>query len=184
MSGRRAGTSWARAVFEWAGVEKRGLPLSSACVDLEEKEVLALDGPEGSKFFAGCAERGRQAAQRERLAEGRQRLDTVRHILSTRQRAQREEYAVPVVDRAGWTVDELHAVGEQIRNRVEVPCGDCCIQAGGVRGRGVRTHPAAGRALRFRTIVGCATHLIDAPGITASPLGEQRGALGLPQLAR
>src|SRR5262249_35990182 len=56
--------------------------------------------------------------------------------------------SAPVVGETGGMVDDVRLVGEQGKKRVGLSCGDGRIEVGGVRGRGVRSHPA--QRLRYR----------------------------------
>ena len=67
----------------------------------------------------------------------------VRRVASAQQGAPRGEQSSPVVRRRrsdGRTTSTL--VGEQGGQRVGVPSGDRGVDAGSIRGRGVRSHPA------------------------------------------
>ena len=65
---------------------------------------------------------------------------------------------------------------------VDVSGSDRGLEAGRVRGRGVRPYAAADAMHRFAPIVGRSLHLVHAAGTAAGTLGEHGGALGLPQL--
>ena len=86
--------------------------------------------------------------KRERVTEGRQRLVPPRQVSGLERRAPGGEQSLPVVRGAGRMVDDLDVVHALSEDRVDVSRGDRGVDAGGVRGRGVRSHAALAAARR------------------------------------
>ena len=113
---------------------------SSLGVDLDQSDPLALVGADIERR-AGKPARGHpQVEQRERIAEGRERLLPPCRISSAQQRAPCGERSLPVVGDAGRMVHDFAHVGGQGGKRVGVPRDDCSVQPSRVRGGGVRSH--------------------------------------------
>src|SRR5262249_22075516 len=126
------------------GGEDLGPRAPSLRVDLAQNDVLDLVRADVELPAGDPAPRYPFAAERERVTEGRERLNPFGRILRPHQGVPRGEQALPVVGPAGGMVDDLAAVRDMGSDRVDVSGNDRGVDTGVVRGRGVRLQPAVG----------------------------------------
>ena len=130
------------AVAQPVAGEELGPLHVSLRVDLGQDDFLFLVGADIDRRAGYPARRQREAEERERVAEGRQRLVSEPRVSSPQQGASREEHSLPAVDHAGRMLHDLGTVGEHGGERVGVLDSDRGVKASRIRGRGVRAHAA------------------------------------------
>jgi hypothetical protein len=155
----------------------------SSRVDLDQEKAWCLEGADVEPSNGRAGGRCPVGEERERIAEGRQRLDPVRRLREAQQRPPHLDGAPPLERDTGGVVDDLAVVRDLGGDRVDVSGGDQSFEARRALRCRVRHDPAVNtrRGLDTRLDRPIRTH---ARKRTAGPLGEHRGALGLPQLDR
>ena len=136
-------------VAQAVGGEELGPPAPPLRVDLDQNDLLSLEGADIELPTGEPARRQGLATQPERIAEGCERLVATRRGFGAQQGAPCGEGSRPVVVTAGAVmVHDLHPIGEQGGESVGVVGSDRGIEASHLRGRGVRAHAAPQRRRR------------------------------------
>ena len=155
-----------------------------ARVDLHQDQLIHIGGAELPDEVVHGGERHVRAEEGQRVAEGRKHLVRERQVPGREQDVPVEAPVALRVGRAGRVADGLRVGGEESDDRVRVSGGRRRVHTRRVDRRGVRPHRASQDARLRGAIVGGAPRRLRVPGVAPDALGEERRALGLPQLDR